>query len=732
MYQPTSNPYKFQYLITSISGGEGIKEVYLPEVPADDKILFKKEQKFVRTVMPKYLQDEVKKITVKLNERDKDYDPDYVSPYLTELEVFIDREIDRCINGIFFWNDGDVTYINGPHYKYLNYWQLYFGLPDFRDTDKEIFYFIQFCEEDPDCFGGLLNTIRRYGKSSILGFWIANRTMSNFNHFAGMQGEKEDKIEPFYNTFIKNPFLKLPFFLQPKYNTSTTLSGGLDFRPTTKRGVRQSLFGVDEDCLNSQMDYRTSGESEYDQAVLHSYVMEEAGKTLAANVSERWKFVKPCLKRGIYIRGKAMSGTTVEFMDASDKGGKAYKKLAFESDYNQRGPDGKTISGLYFSFLPGDCALEGFFDAHGRPMREHARRHILNEREAVKKNPKDHADLIRKYPLTVREIFYINTERCEFNAEILQERRNELEAMTVPAYNRFDLYWENNVRFSKVKFRHNPTGGWLKAAWLPTDLEKETNLVDKKTIRGVTKYLPLNDNKFAAGMDPIDHGVVIEARVSSGEDEYVSARRSRPVLIIKRKYDSSIDGPLTQELLEQRAKEKYQYQTGIDIAMMDTRPNDPNVLYERALMICWFFGCSMHVENQKPGVIRYFYANNCEAFIMGKYDPEGKKRNTDDGTPASLMTIQEYTSEIATDVEYFGHTYRFVEVIEDLLLFNPRKTTEYDYAVAKGYLQLAVKMKPKNTPPPITDLNDFFPSYNPYTGEPIFKGRDREEELLYP
>src|SRR5690606_11383424 len=155
-------------------------------------------------------------------------------------------------------------------------------------------------------------------------------------------------------------------------------------KPNTKRGVWRNLFSSDDEHLGSQMDYRTSGESEYDQAVLHSYVGEELGKTLTCNVSERWKFVKPCLKRGVYIRGKCMSGTTVEFMDAGDKGGNAYKKLAYESDYNQRGPDGKTTSGLYFTFLPGDCALEGFFDDHGRPKREEARRAILAERESVK------------------------------------------------------------------------------------------------------------------------------------------------------------------------------------------------------------------------------------------------------------------------------------------------------------------------------------------------------------
>jgi hypothetical protein len=203
-------------------------------------------------------------------------------------------------------------------------------------------------------------------------------------------------------------------------------------------------------------------------------------------------------------------------------------------------------------------------------------------------------------------------------------------------------------------------------------------------------------------------------------------------MLVHLKYDSAIDGPLTQQILEQRARDKYQYKTGIDIIMMDIRPNDPNVLYERILMLCWLLGVSVHVENQKPGVIRYFQEHKCGLFILNKYQPiEGQKTKSragsDEGTPASTLVIQEYTSAIATDVEYFGHTYKFIEVVDDLLIFNPAKTRVHDYAVSKGFTCLSCRMRPKVTKKKMMDLDDFLNVYD-QNGQVINARRGAEYE----
>lgn len=722
MFHPTPNAYKFKYLITSITGG-GVPQVYLPAQPEDDKILFKKEQKFVRPELPSHLQKEIKIWRSKV-----DAGIDYISPYSKQIQEWEDREWERSTTGIWFWNNGNATYITGFYHWMLSSWQMYFGFADYRETDKELTYLLQYCEEDPDCFGLLFNTIRRYGKSSVMGAWATYRTTRNYGHYCGMQGEKDDKIAKFYNQMIKKPFLKLPYYYKPTYDTSTLLTNEIKFEKTPRRGKANLEVDEQEEYLESVIDFRPSGVTEYDGSVLHTYIGEEPGKVLTCSISERWKIVKPCLRKGRQIRGKAFMGTTVEFLDVTGRGGKAYKKLFYDSDFDDKQSDGRTKSGLYACFLPGDCAYEGYFDDWGFPLRERAKAALMLEREAVKDDAKDLSDLIRKYPLSIAEIFYINTVRCEFNATILQDRRSEIDATVEPLYSKFDLAWENNVRFSKLIPRHNPTSGWLKAAWLPND-SKETNLVETRYVNGVNRYVPQNDSKIAIGFDPIDHGVIVEGRSTDSDDEFVNSRRSKPVLLVKLKYDSKVDGILDYEEMQRRAQKgkmenglwvldpngrKFQYKSNRYVVMMDTRPGDPNVLYERALMICWYFGASLHVESQKPGVIRYFQEHGCGDFILNKYIPVDNKRVNpyDEGTPASPLTIHEYTSEIMTYVEYFGHTIPFRELVEDLLLFNPNKTKEYDYTVAMGFTELSCKIKPKVQAKPVMNLEDIMPIFD--------------------
>ena len=74
MFKETKNPYIFRFLITGISG-PGIEQVYLPEVPSEDKILYKKEQKWVHPEIPDYLQKAMKEMLYQ-----REINPDYIHP----------------------------------------------------------------------------------------------------------------------------------------------------------------------------------------------------------------------------------------------------------------------------------------------------------------------------------------------------------------------------------------------------------------------------------------------------------------------------------------------------------------------------------------------------------------------------------------------------------------------------------------------------------------------------
>ena len=713
MFSPTKQPYKFKYLITGITG-TGIEKVYLPPIPSEDKILFHKEKRFVRPEMGAQLKKWVKEWR---NMQRKD--PKYVHAQYDKIVEWENMQWERCRPdgaGVFFYNGYDkvektpeIVYLTPFHYWYLTEWKPYFGYPTFRDSDKEVFYWIKYWEEDPNIFGGTLNTIRRWAKSTIMGAWIVYRTTMNFSHNSGMQGETDKKIAKFYKKMVLKPFYKLNYYMQPTYNVSTQQASSIEFDLPPQRSVRMTATESEEkEVLESMIDYRPSGEGEYDGDILNSYVLEEPGKARKTSIYNdegdgTWDIVKPCLLQGEEICGKVFMGTTVENMTISDKGGRSYKKLFYESDINQKQEDGRTISGLIASFLPGDCALKGYYDSHGRPKLKEARTALMRTRASFKRNPRKLAGWIRKFPLTITEIFYVSPERCEFNSQILQDRLREIDTAIAPFTTRGDIYWEGGVRFGTVKWRHNPDSGWAEVSKLPA--VEETNRIGKKFSEGKTQYYPRNDSNFQSGLDPIQFG-----STSTG-------RESRPVQFVKSKYNSVIDGEITDELLEQRAIEKYPYKTNQYVLMMDLRPSNPIILAERVLMICWFFGVSVHVEKQTAGlIIGYFHEWGCSDFILYKYVPEFEKqdKNPTEGTHASTGTIQEYTGAYAWYIDYFGHTIPFRPQVEDALIFDASNTLEHDHTVAAGWTELSGKMKPKNSQKLYRDISEFLPIFDPF------------------
>jgi len=698
MFFKTDNPYQFKYLITGITG-PGIEQVYLPPVPSEDKILFKKEQKFVKEDMPEHL---------KKADYEKSKGKQISKQYEKAIQEWEDKEWDRSENGIFFWNNGVITYINGFYYWVLTAWHPYFGLPKYRETDKEITYWIQFWEEDPNSYGGALNTIRRYGKSSLMGAWIVYRTTRNFNHTAGSQGETDKKIASFYRKMILKPFYKLPSMYQPTYNLDTKQASKIEFDIPPKRSQKRSKYESDQlQVLESVLDFRASGEGEYDGEILHSYIMEEPGKLQKVSLYDeegegRWDIIKPCfLSGGEEIIGKAFLGTTVENLKSTDKGGQAYKRLFYDSDFNQKQEDGRTMSGLYAAFLPGDCAMSKYIDEWGHPIRDKARTSLMTTRKVYAKRPSKLAGWIRKYPIYIKEIFYVNPDSCAFNSVVLQDRQLELDTATTPFTNRIELYWENGQRDTKVKWRHAPQNGWCQIAVGVGFNEIQTNMFEQSGFdqeRNIPTYRPTGVS-FDIGCDPIEHGVVAQP-----------GRSSKPVITVKSRYDSNIDGIMSEEVTEQRAADRYPYKTNRYVLLYDVRPSDPNKFFEYAIMICAFFGRPIHVESQKYSIINYFHNRGYGEFILNKYKPENTRpdKAPQDGTAASQPIIQEYTTALESWIHNYGHTQSFRELIEDNLIFKPTETKVHDYTVAMGFTELAAKIKPRFTPPPQKDISSYF------------------------
>lgn len=708
MFSKTSNPYRFKYLVTGITGA-GIPEVYLPPKPPDEEIAYKEENKFIRPEMSEQLKKWSKEYH---QERQKD--PEYVHAHQSEINEWEAREDDRCTYGFWFWNKGVATHVTPFYYWYLTCWNPYFGRPTFRETDKEITYWIAYWEEDPDSFGGMLNTVRRYGKSSLMGAWIVFRTTRNFVHNAGMQGETDKKIKQFYSKFVLKPFYKLPPYIQPTYNLDSKQASKIEFDIPAQRSKKRTQFDTEDiEVLESMIDYRASGAGEYDGEILNSYIMEEPSKVLKVSLYNeegdgRWDIVKPCfLQGGSVICGKAFLGTTVEYLNVTDKGGKSYQQLFYDSDFNHREEDNRTISGLYTAFLRARYSLKDHIDEWGHPLGDRAWESLSRTRRSYAKRPSKLAGWIRKFPDTINEIFYVNPEGCEFNSVNIQNRISEILSSPLPVVDRVDFFWENNVRDTKVKWRHAPDNGWCQVARGVGFKDLPNNLVAQRGANkdGIPQFYPLNDD-IILGVDPIEHGVVAQP-----------GRASRPVGIVKSKYNEAIDGPYPDlSQLELNYQNRHQYKTNRKLLLYDVRPTDPNKFFEYMIMICVYFGCRMSVESQKNAIINYFHARGYGAFIMEKYNPDHARpeRQKIDGTPSSRTLTQQLTSLIAHQKEYFCHLEPFIEVLQDNLTFNPLDTKIHDYTMGEGFAELGCEQRVRGRAPKIRDIHDYLPGYDRY------------------
>jgi len=374
-----------------------------------------KEQKFKYTEIPQRLKSLVKnsgsidEIWDKLNEQKNNYQ---------EEIAFIEREWDRRLNGYWFFNNGKVTYIDGWHYFYLNYWDIDIGRPNYRDRDRRWFIFIRYAyttteayypfrvidiksedvlgyfatekqgnifrqdkgEERTElqsgdfivdigrrtCLGVNYSKYRREGatyRAGVINFLI---TSLHFKAEGGIQSKDGDAAAGAFQEKVVSPWKKVPFFFMPRYAGSTNPKTKIDFDEAAKRiGGKGSLLNISVG-LESKITYAESAKANaYDGHKLYFLNNDEIGKTKEEDVEYRHRVQKKCsmLGNSSIIFGLELNTSTVGEM--SKEGGDAYFRLCKQSMWDERDNAGQTKSGLFNLFFPSYDGMEGFIDIFG-------------------------------------------------------------------------------------------------------------------------------------------------------------------------------------------------------------------------------------------------------------------------------------------------------------------------------------------------------------------------------
>lgn len=712
-------------MISPIKGGssEMIQGLtcHIPPVPQKHLIagfeLPKKEQLWRRTELPLEWEEWREEEDIALEE-----DKDYVHP---KIHAFVSQEWDRRLNGHWFYNNGKPTYITGKHYFYVNWWKMDVGYPDYRDTDRRLFYFWQYCLEDPQCYGMVEMTMRRGGKS-----WRSMCEMyeeisrAPGKRSGGIQSKTADDAKELFAEKLIEGWKDLPDFFKPEHNSGSDPKTILSFFRDVERGRKGKHIKHSVDTeLRSFIDWKNAKEKAYDGKKKHRIVTDEIGKTLEVNIYNRHYILKPCVWQNGQVIGKIYATTTVEDMK---EGGSEFRKLWHDSNQDERNDIGETKSGLYRYFL---SALEGtFFDRYGMPVvdpvagkedkefivkhygkgaENGSRTYYTAIREQLKDDPGRLISHCRMFPWNEDEPFYVDTNECEFNAYILTMRKKDLEIYK-NTYTQGDFEWISQ-KDGDVKFVPNPVNGRFKVAFLPDT--REQNLVK---IRGyhATKPLwhPLNTTKFVIGIDPVDHGA-----------QTVEGKKSNAAAYVLRKFDLNVDRQdcvfdeldLKSDPFCEWKLGKINWKTNIPVVQYINRPPDPRDFYEDIIKLMRFFGCKILVENQKQGLLSHMRERGYDDFLMNRpaftFSKDNQTQDTP-GIPSSTPMIQQYTEKIAVWVQNFGHLNPFKELNDDLIRFNPSRPREHDPTVAFGFTLIAAENK-DDIKRSMIDVNDLFPVY---------------------
>lgn len=201
--------YNKEYNIVVISKDGTIGDIFLindlyiaiPKKPEDKLIrghdLLPIHQKWRRYAVPKDLSD----FDAIYGETKLSYSEEQsiIDDLETKHKGFIQNDIYKIINGEWFFNDGEATYITGGYYYMLQHWYLPSPeiYPRYRTIQSDYYYWLQACYADQRSFGSLLLKNRRIFFSTVAGAEATRIATFNNKAFVPVISTTEEDSEAF-------------------------------------------------------------------------------------------------------------------------------------------------------------------------------------------------------------------------------------------------------------------------------------------------------------------------------------------------------------------------------------------------------------------------------------------------------------------------------------------------------------------------------------------------------
>lgn len=666
--------------------------IQLPKVPLKKDILYhdkpKEQQRWERDGMPAEL--------LRINNMDDWYE--MPKEFKAKYEWYIKREFERRKNGLWFYNNGEPTYLTGSHYMMLQWSKIdasFYGY--YFKFQRDINYHMEACFVDPRCAGQLYTKCRRSGYTNIAASKVDDVGTSTYDVTVGIMSKTgKDAQDNIFMKKVVGMYRHYPFFFKPIQDGTTNPRTELAFREPSKRITKNNKTSSKGQALNSVINWRNTTSNAYDGEKLKLLFIDEGGKfERPEDILEVWRIQRTCLMVGRRFVGKAIIGSTVNPLD---KGGRNYRDLWDMSNPTDRNSNGRTKSMLYRIFVPAYEALEGFFDMYGNPVVENpdepvmgidddlieigSKTYLKNERKGLSGDSNELNESIRQFPFTSEEAFRDSTKSSLFNIAKIYEQIEYNQDLYPQPVVRGNFVWENGKQDTQVIFRPDANGRF-RVAWLPpVELRNKVELQNGKKSPG-------NDWLGVGGVDSYDLDATVDGRGSKGAYHlYNKFNMAHPSNMFVLEYAS--------------------------------RPPLARIFYEDVLMAAVYYGYKILIENNKYGIARYFESRGYDDYLMDRPDHLKSTARVNVKTKGIPSNSQDVIQAHAQAIESFIHDYvgmnsdgdympmYFNRTLEDWINFRIDNRTQYDLTISAGLALLAAQRTKKKKVKTNFDNKTFF------------------------
>ena len=615
-----------------------------------------------------------------------------------EQEEYAEREVYRCKNGVHIYIDGVLRYLPKKYYFYLQYWVLEdSGRPEYRDCDRRYFTFLEHWENILWCLGIIRGKKRREGASSQATSNLVYEAVFYKNSNCGLISKSRDDSKDTFTDMVTFGYRHLPPFLKPKQVNKEDSVTELVFAQKSSNISEGTVSGRKEDeGHRSKINYRAPVLNAYDRGRMSRILIDEGGKfPVEVPANQLFGIISKTLVKGVKRVGFVEMPSTVNKLT---KGGIGFKTIWENADLSVKSP---TVNRLVRYFCPAHDGYEGFIDRYGNSVieqpTEEQYQYLVNKwvrkdedgntiselseddirlgakayiaKRRVGMSGDDLEEEIRMNPENEVELFMSANADCIFNIMKLNEQAEYLKQN--PIHKRKIVYYRDLDQ--SVKWR---------------DLRQNESIIHWEWVGDLAK--PEKATFYDMGSLRYGRADVGVIGVDGITNEQGGKRYgSKASAWVYTKFDF-----------------KDPENTGLFIGHLYGRPKEKDDLHEQIMLCAEYHGFPIYWEFVADTYYDYFKKRGrlglLAKFPLNAIDPV--KRNKDKverhyGYPTTPFALTKGNDTMITYVEHYCYKISWIELIEDLKLYDPDKRTEFDRTVS-AMIALVGGLEPVRKPPP--------------------------------